>query len=351
MNVPLIFAISLFILVLVLVLIIFISPSPSATVSNEEIAGFLQTVQRRSGFSEPQPLPGNRGRCSIYTFPGQITEQAGVVDQLNAQPLSSIIDCYDEDQGFLQKTTITCQRENDFCISPNGESVAFGDSVYLYTRCISTVQPCVQFDQSFIASLSLGGRCVVRPDLNLGECPGLSASSSGLRGRIVRSTPDLQASHSSSASSSGLNKDTIFRITRALPVTLTGNTNGPYVRILNRESGLCLVPSSLSPSSGTSVVQASCEPNSGYTWWYVPELSLSRVVDGQVENVTSPPQLVYIPSVGPPPENLRDYFSNPNNRALSLQVSDEGRLILLPFTLNRSARTEFLRYTSTSSFT
>jgi hypothetical protein len=186
------------------------------------------------------------------------------------------------------------------------------------------VQPCAQFDQSFIASLSLNQRCVVRPDLNLQPCPGLGGTNQSL------------------------GKDSIFRITRALPVTLTGNTNGPYVRILNRETGLCLVPSSLSPSSGTSVVQAACEPNSGYTWWFVPELSLSRIVDGQVQNLTSPPQLVYTPGVGPLPENPRDYFSNPGNRALSLQVSNDGRLILLPFSLNPSARTEFLRYSLTS---
>lgn len=316
MNVPLIIAIVLLVLAIIFVVIIFIFPPSTTTITNTEIAEFLQTVQRRTGFTEPQRLPGNRGNCSIYTFPGQITEQVGVVDQLAPQSLSSIIDCYDEDQDFLQKTTITCQREGDVCISPNGESVAFGDSVYLYARCIANVQPCSDFDQSYLASLSLNGRCVIKPDLNLQPC--------------------------SSA------KDSIFRITRALPVTLTGNSNGPYVRILNRENGLCLVPSNLSPSSGTSVVQASCEPNSGYTWWFVPELSLSRVVNGNVENVTSPPQLVYISSIGPPPENTRDYFSNPNNRALSLQVSSEGRLVLLPFSLDRNTRTEFLRYTTTS---
>nr|WIL03271.1 hypothetical protein Cbor_235 [Cedratvirus borely] len=325
MNVPLLLAIFLFILALVLVLVIFVFPPSTTTITNAEISEFLQTVQRRSGFTQPQPIPGNRGKCAIYNFPGQITEQTAVVDNLTPQPLSSIIDCYDEDQGFLQKTTITCQRENDFCISPDGESVAFGGSVYLYARCISNVQPCAQFDQSFLASLSFNQRCVVQPDLNLQPCSGLGDTNSGV------------------------NKNKIFRITRALPVTLTGNTNGPYVRILNRENGLCLVPSSLSPSSGTSVVQASCEPNSGYTWWFVPELSLSRIVDGQVQNLTSPPQLVHVSSVGPLPENPRDYFSNPNNRALSLQVSTDGRLVLLPFSLSPSARTEFLRYTVLSS--
>nr|WIL04125.1 putative membrane protein [Cedratvirus lena]WIL04734.1 putative membrane protein [Cedratvirus duvanny] len=314
MNVPLLLAIVLLILVIVFVIIIYVFPPSTTTVTNAEIREFLQNVQRRTGFSEPERLPGNRGNCSIYTFPGQITEQVSIVDELTPQSLSSVIDCYDEDQGFLQKTTITCQRENDVCISPDGESVAFGDSVYLYAKCISNVQPCVQFDQSYLAALSLNGRCVIRPSLDLEPCM------------------------------KNLGKNSIFRITHALPVTLTGNSDGPYVRILNRENGLCLVPSNLSPSSGTSVVQASCEPNSGYTWWYVPGLSLSRIVDGKVENVTSPPQLVYISSVGPPPENPRDYFSNPGNRALSLQVSNDGKLVLLPFTLDRSAGTEFLKY-------
>lgn len=317
MNVPLLFAIFLLVLAVIFVLVIFIFPPSTTTITNAQIEEFLQTVQRRSGFTKPVGLPGSRGNCSIYTFPGQITEQTGVVDQLTPQSLSSIIDCYDEDQGFLQKTTITCQREGDFCVSPDGENVAFGDSVYLYARCISNVRPCSDFDQSYLASLSLNGRCVFRPSLDLQPCSS--------------------------------DKESIFRITRALPVTLTGNSNGPYVRILNRGNGLCLVPSSLTPSSGTTVVQASCEPNSGYAWWLVPELSLTRVVNGNVENVTSPPQLVYISSVGPPPENPRDFFSNPNNRALSLQVSNDGRLVLLPFSLDRSARTEFLRYTITSA--
>jgi hypothetical protein len=135
-------------------------------------------------------------------------------------------------------------------------------------------------------------------------------------------------------------------------VALLGNFNGPYVVLFDRRTSQCLIPQTFPPRSGTTIVSGPCFPNQGYVWWFVPALSFTEFVDGELETFLSPPQLVYISSVAPPPEpsRLADYFNN-NPNSLSLQIED-NRPILLPYRRNvgtpegKRAYTELLSYAS-----
>lgn len=309
MSTPVILALFLILLVgVILVMGAFALKRKPPVISPEGIQEYLDYIERRTGFTKPAPLKGDpRGKCLFYTFPTEPTLSVRVVDSLQPTPSSDITDCYDEDQDYLEKQTSTCKRE-DYCIGPEGEEVSPGKHIIIYNRCDKgVVKPCYEYDESFLAALGLyrGEVCMVREGSD-----------------ILTYVPcDLG------------DKNQVFRFTRALPVTLTGNSNGPYLRIYDRDTDMCVAPKRFPPVAGDVLVEGPCSFRKGYYWWVVPGVFFRDVVEGEETTFVSPPQLVYADNTGPLPDNLTDYLGREAERTLSVQPRD-GKLVLLPYQIN-----------------
>ena len=88
----------------------------------------------------------------------------------------------------------------------------------------------------------------------------------------------------------------LFRINRAAAVTLKLLEDGPYARILHRETGKCVIPETVPPVVGTKLILGACNINSGFNWLLSPPVKFDDKV--------TPNQIVFTTSKKFPPKNL-----------------------------------------------
>lgn len=312
------------ILVFLVFLIIFLAYSLKPTpkpLTNEQIQKYLDELEKRGGFTEGKPY-GDRGFCFIYVFSGPVTQNTEVVDSLEPVSPDRIVQCIDSDSAVLRKVSSKCQRE-DYCIFSDGSRIPAGETFVYYEFCETNKEPCYNYDQSYLGYLSLNYNIIQ-------DKPGVCLT---LNNSVTTQT--CQAA----------NPEQLIRISRALPISLTGNSSGPLVKLFDRNTGFCVVPESIPPVNGTPLILSVCAPNSGYTYWIIPPIQFS---EGN-NNFLSPEQLVFTPQTSFFPENLADYFST--NTAYSVQISN-NRLVLRPFVRNSEtpegqlAQTRLIPFTS-----
>lgn len=286
----------LFLVVVAFLILIFaflLRSKPEKIPDKEAIDEFLEVIRRRVGFSKPQAVSTARGKCLDYIFPEALTLNVDKVDSLQPIPSSLILDCLDEDTASLIKVYSTCQE--DYCLNFNGERIEKGESIVFYERCANGLLPCYEYDESYLASISVGDSCLKRVEK-----------------KVVPAVCSL------------LDKEQLWRVNRALPFSLIGNSQSPLARIYNRISGKCLVPTIYPPREGTTLEEGDCFPNKGYVWWLIPPVHFTEAEEGFL----SSPQLVYTENATDFPENLVDYFDR--YTPLSVHLI-EGKFILLPY--------------------
>lgn len=257
------------ILIFLVILIIF---SISRTTSPEQpkntpadIKKFLEEAQERTDFSKPVPIPGNdRSKCLIYTFPsinpntpGISTYNKEVLDSLTGTESNKLIEnCVDNDQvaAFLKQRT--CQAEK--CEDSEGNKFTKGETQIQYYPC--NIKVCK--DQLALISINFDPN-----DFSVSRC--LVANKND---NTVTVTKECNIG----------SPEQLFRVNRAAAVSLKPLKDGPYARILHRETGKCVIPETDKPVVGTKLKLGSCDINSGFNWLLSPPVEFStetKVVD------------------------------------------------------------------------
>jgi len=273
---------------LIIVLALVFRKKPQAPPDKKEIDSFLEVIRRKSGFTKPEPVSAPRGKCLNYIFPVELTVNVKEVDKLEPVPSDVFLNCLDEDQATLAKVYSTCTL--DYCIGYQGERIEKGESILLYSPC-SGLEPCYEYDQSYLAGISIDNKCITR-----GE----------------KIEPEV---------CSLFDKKQLWRVNRVIPLSLVGNSKGILARIYNRLNGKCLIPAVTPPSVGTGLKEADCFPNKGYVWWILPPVVFTE----NGETFESLPQLVYTSNSSFFPENLPDYLET--NDVLSVHLRGDALIL------------------------
>lgn len=277
-----------------------------------------------TGWSQATPVEGQRGLCSLYTYPPTPPNQPGslsqpgilsmdteVVDTLTPTSIGNVT-CFDTDQLALEKVKLTCTSDGVFgnvCYDNRGREYSVGQNWEFYQQCnktpcsdtLATIglnfvpndftskTACLEFDPSSTSTFITGERC----DL----------TETGQLLRIERQNADG-----------------------------TANDSGPYGRLMDRITGLCVVPTSATPAQGTRLQLGNCAPADGYVWWFMPPRQATSTIiidDVPVPVVTTAPQqLVYYPNQGKqPPANLAQldrFIDDTNPLSMSVEVNTDG---------------------------
>ncbi len=226
-----------------------------------DIRKILEESQERTDFSKPIPIPGNdRSQCLIYTFPsidpntqGIPTYNKEILDQLTGtEPNKLTDDCIDNDQvaAFLKQRT--CQA--DECEDSEGNKFTKGEIQIQYYPC--KINVCK--DQLALVSINFD------PD-NFSESRCLVANKNDNTISVTK------------ACNIG-SPEQLFRINRAAAVTLKSLQDGPYARILHRETGKCVVPETDNPVVGTKLKLGECNKNSGFNWLLSPPVKFTTEI-------------------------------------------------------------------------
>lgn len=300
--------------------------SPTTSTSNTPAAG---AAQQQTGWAPFEPVPGDRGMCSVYRFPASSPTQPGpttlntaIIDSLTPGNLSDI-SCVDPDQLVLQKVNQTCVGggfSGNVCYGGDGIAFQTGQTRQYYVQCKSTkcsdtlATVAINFDPSDFTSSN--------PSLDSEKTACLQFDSANPTTPITGERCNL------------VSNGQILRVERQSPDG-TANDAGPYGRLFDRNTGLCIIPSTVPPAVGTQLQLASCDPANGYVWWFLPPspiITTERVViDGQIFEVpvrnVVPQQLVYYPNNGRAPpkgENLISYLDNNNPVVITVEVNEDG---------------------------
>ena len=223
-----------------------------------------QQQREITGWSTPTGVPGERGMCSLYTFPAQgpnrpaiPTTNTAVVDQLAPGSVGNV-DCFDIDQLALQKVVQVCLGGGVFgniCYDNRGRKFAAGQGNQFYTFCNKT--QC----QDTLAPVALN----FQPN-------NLVSKTACLQFDPINNTNPVVGQQCNLTSASQ-----ILRIERQNP-NGSFNNAGVFGRLFDRNSGLCIVPSSPNPTADDTLVLGQCAPSSGYVWWFFPPQSIPTEV-------------------------------------------------------------------------
>jgi len=270
----------------------------------------IEKIIRKDGWSTGDTSDNNdRNVCLLYTFPGRMdgikaiqgwpSLNTGFLNSLTPTQLSS---CIDPDQLNAQQMVRTCMNPNLGCIGFDGQNYLQGQEELYYDACgTKQSSPCSD-------SLALVGLQYNSDDLSTLRC--VQTSNANLQSQAV--TCDIS------------DNNQLLRIIRANPIDLSNNPSGPFARIFNRISGLCLTPLSATPFSGAKVGLTNCTINKGYVWWVFPPFSS--------DNGVLPQQLVYTTNINTPPSSKKELntFLQDNKGSLFSLAFDTTGLVLFP---------------------
>lgn len=281
--------------------------------------------QSQTGWTKEQPVPGQRGMCALYTFPAVSPGQPSI-PTMNTQILDSLtpteignVACFDADQLALQKVNQTCQGNSingNFCYGTNAIIVQPGQNRQFYVECNSTKCD----DTLAVTALNFDPTDFTDPPAVKSAC--LQFNSSDPSQSITGEVCDLT------------NNGQILRIERQNP-NGTASDSGVYGRLVDRTTNLCVVPSAVPPTVGTTLQLGSCAPSNGYVWWFFPPSNIitDRTIteDGKTFTIpsrtTAPQQLVYYPNNGKQPpkgQDLNDFITKNQLVSISVAVNTDG---------------------------
>lgn len=250
-------------------------------------------------WSIPSPSSDNaKNTCQVYTFPTVTVDTAAVavdpgtvvpgVPTFNSTILnnltgnSNLPTCLDNDQIIARQVTHTCQGSDNInlCYTLEGQLVPTGTTETYYS--ISSVQTAngQQLEQCPATNACFGELSLISIDFNnsLKSCIEINRSPTVA---VVMDTCDPT------------NENQLFRVTRTMmgqPASQNTQT-GPFAQILDRQSGLCLNPTTTGstisdpvtsfagPSSvGSDVTLTACSAL-GTDWLLLPPLTLCPNTD------------------------------------------------------------------------
>lgn len=325
--------------VLIIVIIIwgFAIPKPKTVNTNVK-----QILEPPTKWSTGVSVPGERGTCSVYTFPGKMEgpyAYPGIprFSALDSLTPGSTYSCVDPDQLVAQKVTKTCKGpENTYCYRDDGSLAKPGETETIYQGC--SVPMCT----GTLSLIALNYPYQdIRPDCSL---PPYQSTCLSVKDKDVILKPcDIG------------DPTQLFRIDRQ---TTTGeqNNNGPVSQILYRQTGQCLIPKS--DSSGITL--GDCSP----VWGAIsPILSLNgkQITPGtercknetQTNCITlSPAQIAYLGKAKLPTDmNSEDLIKYINDsKTLSMAPGPENTVVLTPFSFDlrngKSKNAQYINYMS-----
>ncbi len=256
----LIFLIVIFIFLVGLIIFSILRTTPPEPPKNTpaDIKKFLEEAKERTDFSTPVPIPGNdRSKCLIYTFPsitpntpGTPTYNKETLDLLSGTETNKLTeDCIDNDQvaAFLKQRT--CQA--DECEDSEGNKFTKGEKQIQYYPC--DIKVCK--DQLALVSINFDP-----DDFSVSRC-------------LVANKNDNTVTVTKACNIGS--PEQLFRINRAAAITLKSLQDGPYARILHRETGKCVIPETSSPVVGTKLILGDCNINSGFNWLLSPPVTFT----------------------------------------------------------------------------
>lgn len=269
-------------------------------------------------------VPGVRGNCSLYNFPGSnssvfypcsVPFPTGLPGQpsletstLDALTPENETGCVDIDQIVARKVTRMCDstvgaKSASECVSPDGTRYKVGEKEIIYTTDGCDVTAC---DGSL--SLVAVGYSVVS---NVPACDGIKCLESQTNGGVETATCNIS------------DENQLYRISR-YDFNGKPNPSGLLVQILDRSSGMCMVPN----GNLDDIVISECgDPG----WAAFPEL--------KGDTTTATQQLVWIGELNQ--FELEDIFSvNSVDQIISkivgygvksMQLRSDDTLGFLPF--------------------
>ncbi|MCA9329186.1 hypothetical protein KDA11_00940 [Candidatus Saccharibacteria bacterium] len=320
--------------------------------SNSQVETLLAEHRPQPQWSSP-PIPSTttRGTCQVYNFPAQSLNGYALLPDMsyNTELINSLTpqgppgSCVDPDQLPLQLFTDICILST--CTDIYGQTYTQNQSHQYYIPCTNNVAAYA----SVLGSLVLGFQNF--PPFGSGQpvpnnlC--LTINQTSLTGQTCNIS----------------NSNQLIRAWRYDPGGLTPNSQGPYVALQDRSSGLYLAPqgvttSQTNPIAGAPIVLVSANslPNNGIIWWFYPGVRLIErddTNDSRLQEVNIPPQLVFWTDVGatPPSTNLamRNLLFQQGAGATMLSAifdSTTKQMILAPFALQAASNydAQFLNY-------
>jgi hypothetical protein len=277
--------------------------------------------QTQTGWGPNQPVPGDRGMCSLYTFPAAGPGQPAI-PTLSPQILDAMtpteignVSCVDADQLALQKVNQTCQGNGitgNICYGTDATVYQLGQTRQLYVQCNSV--KCE--DTLALTALNFNPSDFIDPPATKSAC--LQFTSADPSQAVIGEICDLQ------------NTGQILRIERQSP-NGTASDSGVYGRLVDRVTNLCVIPSLVPPVTGTTLQLGNCSPSDGYVWWFFPPTTIVTIetIDDIMVPVSTvaPQQLVYYPNNGQEPPkgtDLTDFIANKNPLAITVNVNTNG---------------------------
>lgn len=203
------------------------------------------TLDTPGVWSPPVASPGDvRGGCRVYSFPPDQSEPPVVVNDITVVdqiPPQGLIGCVDDDQLYLKRQQHTCQAKN--CRGTDGRLYTPGQIEYFYQSCSA---PKCTSTLGFVglnvnAANPANALCLTKPADLLDT---------------VKVVPcDIT------------NNNQLFRLER-FKFDGTPNSLGIYLKIVDRQSGLCVMPS----FDKTKLILNDCVESNGVVWALLPSI-------------------------------------------------------------------------------
>lgn len=312
---PITITILIFLTILFIILILYLfgvfTPEQPPNLNIEEL---IHAGEQKGNWQRGVPVSGPRGKCSVYTFPIGTSQsfERSIIDNLT--PVSDP-QCVDTDQAALELATRTCGIPGsniEGCIGFDGKEYKNGEQEELYQPCNSykqckdAIYAAVAFNfapDSFTATTPCTPGQSGYPACLGALCLQYKTNANNQVDTELEISPCEQS-----------NANQYFRVTRAQPPDLKLNGGGTFAQILERNSGLCVVPSSEAP--GSTVILGSCNTSNGFVWFLAPPVQY-QAKPSDPKTIT-PQQLTYFksPKDVPLPSQLSEYITK--NKPLSI---------------------------------
>lgn len=260
-----IYLVILFLILVILFISIYISITNKKQTSSFSIYNLKHGNDPNYNWHDPVAVSG----CQLYTFPNNNilapTTDKSILDVLPFNNnLLSIDGCVDQDQVYVQLSTRLCGANNEAtCVGYDGVIYQAGQFENFYNYCPNTY--CTN---SIIGAIATNFNYNPN-DTNGGFLNTLCLSHNGNANDIVvGKTCDIN------------DNTQYFRIYRATaPINPTFDNNptiditGQFLRIVQRDTNLCVSPESNSQDSNLVLKNCLSLPNNGYVWLLIPSLA------------------------------------------------------------------------------
>lgn len=311
------------ILIFIITIIIFILigilwTSNEPTLPEPDIPAFQQqyTSLATWGGATSGPDP-TRNTCHLYTFPGQMAGMTAIPGQpsLNSNIINGLVpqtatSCVDIDQLVVAQQQHMCNGPTgsvSWCYESNGTLATPGQIEVYYSTSNCSSQPC----SGTLAVTSLwfnppySYMCLVK-------------GQSGNTGVSLTSCNLSQESQ-------------LWRVIRTVPGATAapppGTSNGNILKILDRDTNLCLMPAAgvtTTPPNNTNVILANCGQKQGNVWMLTPPIS--GVLNGI--NYQAPGQICYIGGI--PNQNIPQTFTSFQQFYDFININQVKSLAMMP---------------------